>query len=52
MSSNSISIAKEVREELEHLIQSVMGEESQTADRVERDLWRGMLRLAVCRRSK
>jgi hypothetical protein len=45
MSSNSISIAKEVREELEHLIQSVMGEESQTADRVERDLWRGMLRL-------
>jgi hypothetical protein len=46
MSSNTNSIAEEIREEVEGLIKRVMREgEEQTADQVERSLWEGVLRI-------
>jgi hypothetical protein len=46
MPSNSNSITEEIREELEYLIKAVTGEEKQTADQVERNVWQGVLKLA------
>ena len=45
MSSESMSIAKSVREELENLLELVMddSEERRTADQVERSLWKRVL---------
>jgi hypothetical protein len=45
MSSESMSMAKSVREELENLLELVMddSQERQTADQVERSLWKGIL---------
>lgn len=48
MSSESMSIAQNVREELEKLLELVMmddSEERRTADQVERNLWKGVLEL-------
>lgn len=48
MSSESMSIAKEVREELEDLLEMVMMDDSEkrrTADQVERSVWQGIINL-------